>query len=90
MRELRNVIERLVPREPTYRPHHSRRGCAGSARSFSVVASEDDTQLPLEEIERLHIERVLQACGGTRPAAHTLQIDYKTLLTKLKKYDSGH
>ena len=57
--------------ESTYRPHH-REEIAGTSRSSSVVASEDDTQLPLEEIERLHIERVLQACGGNKTkAAHT-------------------
>ena len=47
----------------------------------------DHTHLSLEEIERLHIQRVLDASGGNKTqAAKTLDIDYKTLLTKLKKY----
>jgi two-component system response regulator AtoC len=47
----------------------------------------DLTHLSLEEIERLHIQRVLDASGGNKThAAKTLDIDYKTLLTKLKKY----
>jgi two-component system response regulator AtoC len=38
-------------------------------------------------MERLHIHRVLAASGGNKThAAKILQIDYKTLLTKLKKY----
>lgn len=91
VRELRNVIERLVLMSPHTGPITREEVVQVLPRSSSVVASEDDTQLSLEEIERLHIERVLQACGGNKTkAAHTLQIDYKTLLTKLKKYDSGH
>jgi transcriptional regulator with PAS, ATPase and Fis domain len=46
--------------------------------------------LPLDEIERRHIERVLRAADGNKTqAAKTLRIDYKTLLTKLKKYGFG-
>jgi two-component system response regulator AtoC len=41
----------------------------------------------MDDMERLHILRVLDASGGNKTqAAKTLQIDYKTLLTKLKKY----
>ena len=41
----------------------------------------------LEDIERWHIERVLEAHDGNKSqAAKTLEIDYKTLLSKLKKY----
>jgi transcriptional regulator with PAS, ATPase and Fis domain len=51
------------------------------------LQTEDHTHLSLEEIERLHIQRVLDASGGNKTqAAKTLDIDYKTLLTKLKKY----
>ena len=47
----------------------------------------DQTRLSLDEIERLHIQRVLDASGGNKThTAKTLDIDYKTLLTKLKKY----
>jgi transcriptional regulator with PAS, ATPase and Fis domain len=41
----------------------------------------------LEDIERWHIQRVLEAHQGNKSqTAKTLDIDYKTLLTKLKKY----
>jgi transcriptional regulator with PAS, ATPase and Fis domain len=45
------------------------------------------SQCSLEDVERLHIQRVLEASGGNKThAAKTLDIDYKTLLAKLKKY----
>ena len=87
VRELRNVIERivllgfntgLITREEVVQ---------ALPPSSAFPHFIDQTQLPLEEIERLHIERVLKASGGNKTkAAHTLQIDYKTLLTKLKAY----
>lgn len=41
----------------------------------------------LEEVERLHIQRVLDRCGGNKArAAEILQIGYNTLWRKLKKY----
>ena len=57
---------------------------------MGAARHERPTQRSLDEIERQHIERVLQASGGNKTkAAQTLQIDYKTLLSKLKKYESG-
>jgi two-component system response regulator AtoC len=51
------------------------------------VKPADLSNCSLNEIERLHIQRVLDACDGNKTqAAKTLQIDYKTLLTKLKQY----
>ena len=42
----------------------------------------------LEEAEKGHILRVLDAHGGSQSqAARTLNIDYKTLLAKLKTYN---
>ena len=56
-------------------------------KTRSSLQTGDLTHLSLEEIERLHIQRVLDASGGNKThAAKTLDIDYKTLLTKLKKY----
>ena len=52
--------------------------------------SSDLSHCPLDEIERLHIERVLEASGGNKTqTAKILAIDYKTLLSKLKKYGLG-
>jgi transcriptional regulator with PAS, ATPase and Fis domain len=42
----------------------------------------------LEEAEKGHILRVMDAHGGNKTqAARTLNIDYKTLLAKLKTYN---
>jgi DNA-binding NtrC family response regulator len=51
----------------------------------------DLTELvPLEEVERRHILRVLEAVGGSRTlAARTLGLDRKTLYRKLERYGSG-
>ena len=47
----------------------------------------DLTQCSLEDIERAHIARVLEAHAGNKSqTAKTLDIDYKTLLSKMKKY----
>ncbi len=44
----------------------------------------------LEEIERQHILRVLEASGGNKTkAAQILRIDYKTLLGRLKQYEAS-
>jgi two-component system response regulator AtoC len=91
VRELRNVIERLVLMSPNTGPITREDIVQVLPQSSATGATGDQAQLPLEEIERLHIERVLQASGGNKTkAAQTLRIDYKTLLTKLKKYESGH
>jgi len=87
IRELRNVIERLMLMGT---------GTAGiSGEEVSAVlpapsrASEAGqlSKRSLEDIERWHIEQVLEAHDGNKSqAAKTLEIDYKTLLSKLKKY----
>lgn len=87
IRELRNVIERLMLM-----------GAGTAAISGEEVRAvlpapvfESETgqlsKRSLEDIERWHIERVLEAHDGNKSqAAKTLEIDYKTLLSKLKKY----
>ncbi len=43
--------------------------------------------LPLEEIERLHVLKILRACNGSRKdAAKLLKIDRKTLARKLSRW----
>jgi two-component system response regulator AtoC len=87
VRELQNCIERAVAltgfdrivvddlpaRVSSFRP--------GTA----LIASDDPAELvPLEEIERRYIQRVLQANAGNKTlAARTLGIDRKTLQRKL-------
>jgi transcriptional regulator with PAS, ATPase and Fis domain len=87
IRELRNIVERLILM-----------GSGTAAVSGEEVRTmlpaptresqlKDLAQCSLEEIERVHIQRVLEANDGNKTqAAKTLDIDYKTLLSKLKKY----
>jgi DNA-binding protein Fis len=51
----------------------------------------DETlKLPLAEIEKRHIQRVLASTGGNKTqAARVLGIDTKTLYNKLKSYKSA-
>jgi two-component system response regulator AtoC len=86
VRELRNVIERIVLMSPQTGPitlEEVRQVLPPSP----PVLPHDQAHLSLDDIERLHIDRVLSASGGNKTkAAQTLQIDYKTLLAKIKKY----
>lgn len=50
----------------------------------------DQLKLPLAEIEKRHIHRVLASAGGNKTqAARSLGIDTKTLYNKLKSYESS-
>jgi two-component system response regulator HydG len=53
-----------------------------------VVATEDPTELlPMEEVERRYVLRVLQAVGGNKTlAAQVLGFDRRTLYRKLERY----
>lgn len=89
IRELRNVIERVVLMNPTTtnRPL----SLDDIAQVLPKAAADSDashqTHLSMDDMERVHILRVLDAHRGNKThAAKALQIDYKTLLTKLKKY----
>src|SRR5206468_130502 len=57
-------------------------------RSHVLVASDDPSELvPLEEVERRYILRVMEAVGGNKTlAAQTLGIGRKTLYRKLEQY----
>ena len=88
MRELRNIIERLVMMSTEL-------GAISPEEVAQVLPSQQSVfqgghlwRCLLGEIERLHIRRVLKADDGNQSqAAKTLGIDYKTLLTKLKQYE---
>ena len=80
VRELENAVERamVVAQEPEIREQDF------IFKSQPVTAAADRT---LEEIERAHILRVLDDCGGNQShAAEVLDIDRVTLHHKLKKY----
>lgn len=90
VRELRNVIERIVLMSPNTGPITRNEVLQVLPQASSAAHPDDQTQLSLDDIERRHIERVLSASGGNKTkAAQTLRIDYKTLLSKLKKYELG-
>jgi DNA-binding NtrC family response regulator len=86
-RELRNVIERLMlmgTGTATISGEEVRAVLPASRRESH---STESSQHSLEDIERWHIARVLDAHEGNKSqAAKTLAIDYKTLLSKLKKF----
>jgi two-component system response regulator HydG len=79
VRELENAVERamVVSQEPELREQDF------TLKSHSAIA-EDRT---LDEMERVHILRVLEECGGNQSrTAEVLDIDRVTLYHKLKKY----
>jgi DNA-binding NtrC family response regulator len=87
VRELRNVIERIVLMTPNHGPITSIEVEQVLPKARGSAPLDDPAEMTLEDIERRHILRVLDANGGNKTqAAKTLDIDYKTLLSKLKKF----
>jgi two-component system response regulator HydG len=60
-------------------------------RSHVLVASDDPAELvPLEEVERRYILRVMEAVGGSKTqAAQVLGVGRRTLYRKLEQYGRG-
>ena len=86
VRELANVVENLSLLTPSHRvlpehlPAHLRPHTDYESMAIEVP-------LPLAEMERLHILRVLDYTAGKKaPAARLLQVDVKTLRSKIKNY----
>lgn len=79
VRELENVIERAVV-------------LAGNGTISlqhlpeEIRTAEESPALSLEEVEKIHIKKVLQVAQDFDEAARLLGIDRKTLLNKRKKY----
>jgi two-component system response regulator HydG len=89
VRELRNAIERAVAMaQHTLLTVEDLPERIRDYRGIVVApASDTDLELPLEEIERRHILRVLDANHGNKVAASaSLGIDRKTLYRKLMRY----
>ena len=83
IRELRNEAERAIVL--------ARRGTLGSSAFSGRIATtplraEPGTAMTLEELERLHIERVLARTTTREEAAEWLGIDVSTLWRKRKRY----
>src|SRR5262249_41747501 len=80
VRELENAVERamVVGQEPELQERDFILKTAGAANACGKK---------LEEMERAHILRVVEDCGGNQTrAAEVLDIDRVTLYHKLKKY----
>ena len=90
VRELQNCIERAVALTQYERlavddlPERIR----SHRRSHVLVTSDDPSELvPMEEVERRYILRVMEAVGGNKTlAARVLGFDRKTLYRKLERY----
>ena len=89
IREMRNVIERALILAGTDRRitrQHLPPDVAQSAAIGTAPAADGGTDLTLEAQERLHIARVLEACGGNRSrAARLLGISRVGLYKKLRR-----
>jgi two-component system response regulator HydG len=93
VRELQNCIERA-----TALTQHERivvedlpETIRGYRRSHVLIATDDPSELvPLSEVERRYILRVLEAVGGNKTsAAQILGVTRKTLYRKLEEYGAG-
>ncbi len=94
VRELRNVLERalLLSGNDVLEPSDLRFDGPGAARAAAVAAAPGGNEdgaasLTLEELERLHIERVLRELNGrVAEASQRLGIPRSTLYQKIKKF----
>ncbi len=90
VRELQNCIERAVAltRSEQLLPDDLPERIRGFQPSHVVVAGDDPSELvPMEEVERRYISRVMQAVGGNKTmAARALGLDRTTLYRKLERY----
>jgi DNA-binding NtrC family response regulator len=93
VRELKNVIRRtvLLACEDAIRPEDIQFLFADKEEDRKLMSAhiplKELTALAVREVERKAIKKALGATGGNKSkAAAMLQIDYKTLLTKIKEY----
>ncbi len=89
IRELENVIERaaILCHNYNIEPQDLSLPSAVMAAPERTGDSQLGTSIPLKEIERLHIEGVVKALRGNKPAAaKILGISLKTLYTKIQQY----
>ena len=90
VRELQNCIERAIAltRHPELQVEDLPETVRGFKRSHVLVAASDPSELvPLAEVERRYVLRVVEAAGGNKSlAAQILGITRKTLYRKLEDY----
>jgi DNA-binding NtrC family response regulator len=91
IRELRNVLERaaLLSESGEIGDETLRFSArpAAAVRAAGQAAAEPDDGMTMEAMEKRHIERALQAAGGSvEQAAHALGIPRSTLYQRIKKF----
>jgi DNA-binding NtrC family response regulator len=87
VRELRHTMERLILMGSGTATISAEEVMAVLPAISRESQGGETCERSLDDIERWHIQRVLETHNGNKSqAAKTLDIDYKTLLSKLKKY----
>jgi two-component system, NtrC family, response regulator AtoC len=89
VQELENVIERAVAltRYAQLTTEDLPEKVVSPSAAHQAADTDEAVLLPMEEVERQHILRVLRAVGGHRTqAARLLGLDRKTLYRKLEEY----
>jgi two-component system response regulator HydG len=90
VRELQNTIERAIAltRSTEIQVEDLPQTVRAFSRSHVLVAASDPSELvPLAEVERRYVLRVVEAAGGNKSlAAQILGITRKTLYRKLEEY----
>lgn len=92
VRELENVIERAVTlsRVEKITPDDLPPAVQGARGDRRVLDEAAEKTLPLHEIEKEYIKKILDKMGGNKyQAAHVLGIDRKTLYRKLGEIEEG-
>ena len=90
VRELENVIERAVTltRGDKISPDDQPPAVQGARGDRRVLDEAAEKTLPLHEIEKEYIKKILEKTGGNKyQAAHALGIDRKTLYRKLAEIE---
>lgn len=87
IREVRNVVERAVILCSGDLIHASDLPLGGQELWEGGACAPEDNYLSLEELESLHVKRVLEASGGNLSrAAEILGVTRTTLYNKIRKY----
>jgi DNA-binding NtrC family response regulator len=92
VRELENVIERAVTlsRSEKITPDDLPPGVQGARGDRRVLEEAAEKTLPLHEIEKEYIKKILEKTGGNKyQAAQVLGIDRKTLYRKLAEIEGN-
>jgi NtrC-family two-component system response regulator AlgB len=82
VRELENVVKRAV-----VLANHGRIEITDLPEEVRISGTKQEQLLSLEELEKIHIKKILQHTSDYNEAAHLLGIDPATLWRKRKKYN---